>query len=63
MNIKFFEVGERVEIVSLISGLKHRQKKGKVYGRVTNIDGEYHLVRPMWCTWETELYRNEMRKA
>jgi len=54
------KVGDRVEIIRTdIFHLKHR--KMPVYGRVTNIDGDYILVRPMWCQWEIELYPCEIK--
>lgn len=58
-----YKVGQRVEILSVLAPLKHRFAKGPVYGRIiaNGIDGEYHLVRPMWCKWETEVYRNEIK--
>jgi len=58
-----YKVGDRIEIIAVIWSLKHRAAKGKVYGRITHINGEYHQVRPMWCKWEVELYRNEMGAA
>ncbi|KKM01913.1 hypothetical protein LCGC14_1789680 [marine sediment metagenome] len=56
-NVK---VGDRVEITGNIPfSLKDRKNKN---GIITNINGGYHLIRPMWCNWETELYRGEFRK-
>ena len=55
------KVGDKVEIKSLLAPLRHRFKKGKVYGKITNIDGSYILVKPMWCSWEAECYPNEIK--
>ena len=53
-----YMVGDKVGILSNIPfGLKHR---AKVRGVVTNIDGNYILVRPLWCKWETECYSCEL---
>jgi len=54
-----YKVGQRVEILMSISGLKHRKKP--VFGFITNIDGSYILVRPTWCSWVVELYPNEIK--
>ena len=56
-----YKVGDRVEILQVLAPIRHRFTAGKVYGRITHIDGEYHLVRPLWCKWETECYRNEIK--
>lgn len=54
-----FKVGDRVYILRRdIFSLKHRKNRN---GIITDIDGAYILVRPMWCTWETELYPNEIK--
>lgn len=59
-----FHLGQRVEIIRTdIYALRHRIKKGKVFGIITGIDGEYHYVTPMWCKWQIELYRGEIRDA
>jgi len=56
------KVGQRVEIIRQdIFHLRHRLSKGKVYGFITDIDGQYILVRPAWCKWEIELYPCELR--
>ena len=53
------DVGDRVEILRQdIFALKHRKRP--VYGTITNIDGAYIDVRPTWCSWEIELYPNEI---
>jgi len=58
------ETGDRVEILRKdIFYLKHRIKKGKVYGIITDIDGAYITVKPAWCKWEVELYPNEIREG
>jgi len=54
-----FKVGDRVRILDYLASLKHRKNKN---GTITNINGGYILVRPMWCKWEVELYRNEIEK-
>lgn len=60
---KGHKVGDRVQIVRKdISGLKHRHKRGKVFGIITiRENADNFLVRPMWCTWETHLYSTEIR--
>ena len=50
-------VGDRVRIKPEIFHLKHRKNHN---GIVTHINGGYILVRPMWCSWEVELYPNEL---
>ncbi len=53
-------IGDRVEIVRKdIKSLVHRPQ---VFGRVTNINGAYIMVKPMWCNWKIELYPNEIKK-
>ncbi len=53
------KVGDRVRILRQdIAGLYHRKNRN---GVVTHIDGACILVRPMWCTWQTELYPEEIR--
>jgi len=53
------KVGDRVKILrSDIKDLKHRDKP--VTGRITEIDGEYVMVKPSWCRWVIELYRVEI---
>ena len=53
------KVGDRVRILRQdIAGLYHRKNRN---GVVTHIDGALILVRPMWCTWQTELYPEEIR--
>lgn len=57
-----FKIGDRVEILDRnISSLRHR--KGKWFGRISHINGEYIDVRPMWCKWITECYPCELRRA
>jgi hypothetical protein len=52
-------VGDRVRILRKdIFHLKHRKNRN---GVITNINGAYIMVRPMWCSWEIELYPNELR--
>ena len=56
-----YKIGQRVEIINApvaIFNLRHRTIP--VYGYITNIDGEYHDVRPTWCKWVVELYRSEI---
>lgn len=53
-----FEVGNKVGIISNKPfPLKHRKK---IRGIITNRDGDYILVRPLWCKWETECYPCEL---
>lgn len=51
--------GDKVEIRMEIFPLKHRKKP--LLGRVTNVDGSYILVRPLWCNWEVECYPCELQ--
>lgn len=52
-------IGDRVRILRKdIRDLDHRSDP--VYGRIIRIDGEYVMVKPMWCRWEIELYRSEI---
>ena len=51
------KVGNKVRIKVPIYPLRNRKNKN---GVITNIDGQYILVRPMWCNWETELYPCEL---
>lgn len=55
-------VGDKVKILRTdIKDLEHRAYP--VNGVITNIDGAYIMVKPSWCSWEIELYANEiMRK-
>ena len=53
-------VGDRIQILRKdIRDLDHR--RDPVYGIITGIDGEYVIVKPSWCRWEIELYRNEIK--
>lgn len=53
--------GDRVYIMSNIPfTLRHRKKP--VTGRVISVDGYYVIVRPSWCRWEGEWYKNELKK-
>ena len=53
------KVNDRVKILRTdIRDLDHRTNR---YGIVTAIDGEYVMVRPMWCRWVIELYPNEIK--
>lgn len=53
------KVNDKVEIIRAdIKLLEHRKRP--IYGRITNIDGSYILVRPYWCKWEIELYPCEI---
>lgn len=51
--------GDRVEIITGISGLLHRKRQT---GIVTKRNGAYLYVRPHWCKWETECYDVELVK-
>lgn len=54
-------IGMRVQIIRQdIAYLRHRLTRNSVYGFITRVDGEYVYVRPTWCKWEIELYRNEL---
>lgn len=58
MSKKYAEPGDRVRIIRTdIFHLEHRKNRN---GIVTNRDGDYILVRPMWCKWEIELYPCEI---
>jgi hypothetical protein len=51
--------GDRVKILRKdIFHLKHRTNRN---GKVIKVDGEYVVVRPNWCSWEIELYSNELK--
>ncbi len=53
------KVGDRVKILRKdIFPLRHRKNRN---GVITHINGACILVRPTWCTWETELYPGEIR--
>jgi hypothetical protein len=53
------KIGQNVKILRKdIANLKHRKNPK---GVITAINGEYLLVRPMWCKWEIELYPNEVQ--
>ena len=51
------KIGDRVKIRSKVFHLNHRKNKN---GVVVRIDGDYIIVRPMWCRWVVELYPNEI---
>lgn len=52
-------VGDKVII--LRKDIHHlKKRKRPVYGIITDIDGSLILVRPIHCTWEIELYPNEI---
>jgi hypothetical protein len=54
------KVGDRVMILRRdIADFNHRKNRN---GVVMNVDGDYILVRPMWCNWSIELYPNEVIK-
>lgn len=54
------KVGDRVMIKRKdIADFNHRKNRN---GVVVNVDGDYILVRPMWCNWSIELYPNEVIK-
>jgi len=53
------KIGQRVLIKRKdIFNLKHRKNRN---GVITHIDGEYILVKPMWCAWAIELYKKEVK--
>ena len=52
-----FKVGDRVLITRY-----SLEWNGKM-GFITEINGEYHYVRPRWYKHEIELYRCEIEKA
>ena len=55
-----YKKGDRVKILRQdIAGLKHRPDRN---GVVTSVNGAYIMVRPMWCTWEIELYPCEIER-
>lgn len=54
------KVGDKVMIKRKdIADFNHRKNRN---GVVVNVDGDYILVRPMWCNWSIELYPNEVIK-
>lgn len=54
------KVGDKIKIRNKneVFALKHRKTRN---GVITNINGSYILVRPMWCKWEVELYLCEIK--
>ena len=55
-------VGNKVEIIRTdIKLLEHRKRP--LYGWITNINGEYIMVKPSWCSWEIELYPCEIKEV
>ena len=56
-----FSIGDKVKILQGKHNvyLKHRKNHN---GVITHINGDYILVRPMWCSWELEAYPNELVK-
>ncbi len=55
---KYARAGDRVRITADIFHLRHRKNRN---GRVIRRNGGYIYVRPMWCSWEVELYDNELQ--
>lgn len=53
------KIGQKVNIKVKYAALDHRKTKN---GIITNINGGYIYVRPMWCTWEAEFYDCELEK-
>ena len=55
-----YEVGDKVKITRKdIFHLKNVKGKNR-WGRITDIDGEYIMVKPRYKRWEIELYRCEI---
>ena len=53
------KIGDKVKILRKdIFNLKYRKNRN---GIITDIDGYYIDVRPMWCSWIIELYPNEIK--
>jgi hypothetical protein len=57
-----FKVGDKVRLKNHaeICHLKHRKNQNAI---ITNIDGAYILIRPMWCKWLAEVYPNEIEEV
>ena len=56
---KRYKKGDKITILRKdIFHLKHRKNRN---GVIKKIDGEYIYVRPTWCKWIIELYRNEIK--
>lgn len=52
-------VGQRVQILRQdIAMLSHRKVRT---GRIVRIDGALVMVKPSWCGWEIELFREEIK--
>jgi hypothetical protein len=54
-----FKKGDRVEIVGNIP-FALKDKPRPLLGTVTNVDGFYILVKPLYQRWEGEWYANEL---
>jgi len=57
-NWPTYKIGDRVTITSGIFHLNHRKNRN---GRITSVNGDYIMVKPMWCKWEVELYPCEIK--
>ncbi len=59
-RVQYVNVGQRVEILTTISGLLHRKRQT---GIVKYRNGSYVYVKPHWTKneeWLTECYDNEL---
>ena len=59
-NAPKFKKGSIVEITSNIPS-RLSDSKRPLLGTITNIDGEYILVRPKYQRWVCEFYRCELK--
>ena len=57
-----YKIGDKVQILVPVRELNHRKSK-KLKGKITHINGAYIMVKPMWCSWEMELYPCEIQRA
>jgi len=58
--MKSFKKGDKVEIIGNIPFML-KDKPKPLLGRVTNVDGYYICVKPLWQRWEGEWYSNELK--
>jgi len=55
-----FKKGDRVEIIGNIP-FQLQKKEKPLIGTITNIDGLYILVRPIYKRYECEFYPSELK--
>ena len=57
-----FEKGDWVEILGNIP-FPLKDKPRPIIGEVTNVNGEYVLVKPKYQTWDAEFYHSELQPS